>query len=188
MFLDIGVGILAALFVGHQFEATITPIFLCVSIIFALLPDIDMVTYPLEHDVNHKGYKHRDLAHYPLIFVPLGTALVHMAWGEIYATLFAIATLCHFIHDSIGIGRGVKWLFPFSKNAYSFIYLYSRTVRRGLWQPIFQFRTPADYDQFDREHGDENWFKNIYQSWHPYAIIEFVVFILAIIILLFNIY
>ena len=87
----------------------------------------------------------------------------------------------HFVHDSIAYGRGIKWLWPFSKKSYAFIYLYSRIVKKGLWQAIFVFDKQY-LEYFDKEHGDENWIENIYKKWHPIAIIEFSSFLLSLII------
>ena len=35
-----------------------------------------------------------------------------------WAMFFGLAVFLHFVHDSVGIGWGIKWLWPFSRKAY----------------------------------------------------------------------
>ncbi len=154
---------------------------LVAGIAFALLPDIDFVRYFFLED-KMEGYKHRDFLHLPLLYIPFGAVAAYFLLGNTYAAMFALGSVLHFIHDSFGIGRGVKWLYPFSRSGYAFLYIYSGSVRRGLWKPLFVFDEAA-IKSFDLEHGDREWLRNVYFRWHPLAIIEFSVFIISIIIL-----
>jgi hypothetical protein len=38
-----------------------------------------------------------------------------------------------------------------------------------------------------QEHGDKDWVKNIYYKWHPYAQVEFAVFIISLLALVLYI-
>jgi membrane-bound metal-dependent hydrolase YbcI (DUF457 family) len=183
MFLDIGVGILTAIFASYFLRANISTWLVIFGILCALLPDADFIYYYPRRDDTKYDHKHRDLIHYPLLYLPIGTILIWIIFGKIWAIAFLITSFCHFLHDSIGIGWGVKWLFPFSKNSYSFFYLYSVKVKKGLRRPVFVFNE-KNLPEMVREHGDKDWVRNIYYKWHPYARVEFAFFITSLIILL----
>lgn len=180
MFLDIGLGIIFALIFHQSFNLGIGYL-LFWGILFSLLPDLDFIIYKILKIEADKGYKHRDLFHYPLIYLSIGTLLAYL-FSKPLAWLFLAVSFLHFAHDSIAYGRGIKWLFPFKKEGYAFFYLFSRVNKRGLWKAIFVFDEKA-IEKFDIEHGDEDWIKNIFYKLHPIAIIEFLVFFIALILL-----
>jgi hypothetical protein len=183
MFLDIGLGILSAIFVSQSSGAPLTIWFIFAGILFALLPDIDFLIHIFQKKSHrHNAYEHRSIVHLPLLYIPAGSLLLWLLLGPAWAMLFAFASTLHFLHDSIGIGRGVQWLFPFSRSGYAFLYMHSRVVKRGLWQLVFIFNKKTTA-QFDKDHGDDNWIKNIYLTYHPFALFEYIGFFLSIIIL-----
>ena len=185
MFLDLAFGIIAAIIFSEHSGIAFFPL-LVFGLLFSVLPDLDYVICRIFKINLDKGYKHRDLFHYPLLYLPLGFLLFSLAGsgGRALAGLFLTVSLFHFLHDSIAYGRGVKWLYPFSKNYYAFFYEYSRTKKWGLWQWIFVFNE-KNLDKWDKEHGDEDWLQNIYKSFHPIAVIEYVGFLAALIVLFF---
>jgi hypothetical protein len=186
MFLDVGVGILTAIFASYFFSVDLSLWLVIFGILCALLPDADFLYfYPKRHDTKY-DHKHRDIIHYPLLFLPVGTILIFLFFGKIWATIFFIATFLHFVHDSIGIGWGVKWLFPFTKNSYSFFYLYSKILKGGQRKLIFTFNE-KNLPELVAKHGDSNWVRNIYFKWHPIAQFEFGFFVLSLIILYFYV-
>ena len=186
MFLDIGIGILITVFISATFQVKLTVLLIAVGILFALGPDLDFLfLYLRKHDARD-DYKHRDIIHFPLLYLPIGTILMFLLFGKIWATLFFIASLSHFIHDSISIGWGIKWLFPFSRKNIAFFHLYSRKLKYGLIKPIHIFNE-KELSAIVAEHGDENWVENIYYKFHPIAIIEFLVFIISLIVLYFYV-
>ncbi len=183
MFLDIGIGILTSIFVSHFFNIEISIWIVIFSISFALLPDLDFLYfYPKKHDTKY-DYKHRDIIHYPLLYLPIGTLIFWIIFGKVWGIAFFIASLFHFIHDSIGIGWGIKWLYPFSRDNHSFFYLYAKDGQRGWRKLIFIFKE-KELPGIVAKYGDPNWVKNIYFKWHPIAIFELAFFILSLIILL----
>ncbi len=182
MLLDIGVGILASIFLSRFIGITLTPLFLGAGIVFALLPDADSL-FAIKKTATAKGHEHRSVLHSPLLFIPIGTVIL-LFFNYQLAALFAITTFLHFLHDSIGIGWGVRWLYPFSRNHYSFFYQYDIT-KNHLPQKMIYAWSPAEVDRLSDQYGDEFWVKNIYLKFHPYAIAELLVFILALIVLCF---
>src|SRR3989344_1391148 len=176
--LDFAFGIFATIFANHYYGVDIFP-FILIALLFSVLPDLDFLIYKIFKIHPDKGYKHRELFHYPLIYLPVGFLLL-LLFSKLMAFTFLIISFLHFIHDSITYGRGLRWLYPFSKNNYAFFYLYAQP--KGLRKLIFIFRE-NELEKFDKEYGDENWIENIYYKLHPIAIFEFGVFLAALILL-----
>ena len=183
MFFDIGVGILVAIAAGLILDVDLSFWMVSWSIFFAVSPDIDFLYFFSRRGDTKRDHNHRDLIHYPILYLPIGTIIIWLIFGKIWGIIFLISSFLHFVHDSIGIGWGIKWLYPFSKKNYAFLYLYSGKVKKGLRKIVFSF----DRESMNRnveKHGDPNWVKNIYYKWHPIAIVEFGVFLLSVIILI----
>ena len=186
MFLDAGIGILMAILISATFQVKLTVFLIVIGILFALGPDLDFLLLYLQKHNHRDDYKHRDIIHFPLLYLPIGTILIFLLFGKIWASLFFIASFLHFIHDSISIGWGIKWLFPFSRKNIAFFHLYSRKLKYGLIKPIHIFNE-KELPLVVAEHGDADWVKNIYYKWHPIAIIEFLVFVISLIVLYFYV-
>lgn len=187
MFLDIGVGILLAIFVSKLFSLPLTASFLIGGIVFSLLVDIDYIFHPGRKETPKSFHKHRNLFHFPLLYIPLGMLII-LFFNLPWAILFGLCSLAHFLHDSIGIGWGIQWLYPFSKNHYAFFYEYQPPYRKEkLPKKIIYVWKHKDIDKIEEKYGDKDWIRDIYLHCHPYAIVEFLVFILALIILYFYI-
>lgn len=183
MFLDIAIGIFSAIFVSSIFQSSPNFWLFFFAILLALLPDLDfLLYYPKRGDTKY-DCKHRDIVHYPLIYLPVGALIFWLLFGKIGASLFLITSFFHFVHDSIGIGWGIKWLYPFSKNNYAFFYLFSGRRKKGLRRLLFSFNQ-EDLGRYIQEHGDKDWVKNIYFKWHPIAIVEFVSFVISVIVMI----
>lgn len=117
--LDVGLGLILGAWLH---SLTTLPYGLCLvtGVTSTLLPDLDFV-WVLLHTKKAPTSSHRDGLHYPLLFVPaVGIIgwLIHPHLGTILMT----GALLHFLHDSIGVGFGIKWFFPFRKNSYMFFY------------------------------------------------------------------
>ena len=183
MLLDIAIGIFGASLIA-KFMNVDPGALIGRGVLFSLLPDLDFIIYRIFRIHPDKGYKHRELFHYPLLYLPIGYLLLRLTAGQAIALTFALVSFLHFAHDSIAYGRGVTWLYPFDRRGYAFIYLYSRVVKKGLWQPIFIFDRAA-IEKFDREHGDEEWIKHIFWQRHTIAIVELAGFLASLVYLYF---
>ena len=179
MFLDLGLGILGAIIFAQVIQIKVSFLVLSISIIFALLPDLDFVFGWIKHtEFKNVSHEHRDLLHYPLLLIPLGSIMIFL-FNSNYAYLFAVLVLLHFVHDSIGIGWGVLWLYPFSKKYYKFFSEKNGSFSKRLvvsW-------THKEQHEASIQFGDKDWFKNIYLKLHPISMIEFLFFIFALILL-----
>lgn len=184
MFLDIGVGALVTVLVSYFFQWEPSWNLLAFSVFFALLPDADFVYFYFKPHNPKYDHEHRDYIHYPLLYLPLGTGVIFLLLGNGWAVTFFLVSLAHFIHDSIGIGWGIKWLFPFSRNNYSFFYLAGAIGKEGRRHWVFTF-SEKELPLIAKKYGDPDWLKNIYFKWSRYAQIEFAVFLIALLVLFF---
>lgn len=186
MFLDIAVGILLSIGASWYFNVELTFILILTSVLFALSPDIDFLWMLSRMGITKITYKHREILHYPLIFLPIG-AIVLIPFGKIFVVIFILAAFWHFLNDTLTIGWGVQWFWPFSKKYYKLLggMIYQTLDKPKLPLKFFYAWTPEEVEGIELKHGDPNWLKNIYLRFHPMAIIEFGVFIISLIILYF---
>ncbi len=184
MFLDIGVGILLSIFVSQWFNLPLSNLFLLFGIICALLPDADFLYHLFKRGTkDNKDHEHRDILHYPILFIIVGLIIYY--FSPLYGLVFISGTLLHLLHDSIGIGWGIQWLWPVNKNYFTFLYRYQPKHKDSFPKKLLYTHKPHEIAELSRKYGDENWIKNIYFKLHPYSLIEFAVFVLAISMLLF---
>jgi hypothetical protein len=185
MFLDIGVGILLSIIVSWIFQTEPTVFLILSGALFSLLPDLDFLIELVKHgSVGGKVIReHRELLHYPLSYLPV-TLIIFLFFGKIIASLFFFCVFCHFLHDSIGIGWGIKWFWPFSEKSYKFF----SNERGVLNRRIIMSWDKKELEKIVAEHGDPDWIKNIYFKPSPIFIFEFLALLLAIVFLYFYFY
>jgi len=181
--LDIAVGIFLAMGVSRFFHQDLTRTAIAAGIAFTLLPDFDFIVEWFRHgSVGGKVIReHREISHFPLTFIPL----VFIAWlvfGAFWAALFGSAILSHFLHDSAGIGWGIKWWWPFSKKAYKF---FSEKNGSFSWRFMISWNEEELHEVALRA-GDPHWIRNIYFRFHPISVIEYLSLAIAIIALLLR--
>jgi hypothetical protein len=79
----------------------------------------------------------------------------------------------------------VQWLWPLSRDHFSFLYLYQPPGKPSLPKKYF-YRFPHDQmAELDAQYGDPNWIHNMYVKLHPFALVELAVFCVAVAILIF---
>jgi hypothetical protein len=180
MLLDIALGIFTAVGVGWMMEMDVTGWMVVFGIIVALLPDADFVWHVLRSKKNHAwDHEHRELLHVPLVYIPFGTVITFFALGGVWTVIFAVASLTHFLHDSIGIGWGVQWLRPFSKRSYKF---FAQKDGSFSWQYLVAAWSLAELHHVADQHGNSDWIKDIYLHPSPTLIIEVIGLIVAMVI------
>jgi hypothetical protein len=172
--LDIGVGLLLGLVMERAFYLNAGLVLPIAGVCFSLAPDLDFLVHVIRYRTSRNVDHHREALHVPLLYIPIGTLLL-LPLGITWSCLFAAASLAHFIHDSIGIGWGVPWLYPFTDDSYSFLYHLENTVDKPKIPHRWLYVWPRrKIDQLASRYGDPDWMKNIYLVPHPYAIIEYV--------------
>jgi hypothetical protein len=178
--LDIGTGLVLGVLVEYLFHKNyglLTPI---VGVCFALAPDLDFIMHWMRHRTARNASHHREVLHVPLIYLPVGILLL-LPFGVMWSFLFAATSLAHFIHDSIGIGWGVPWLYPFTDNSYSFLYHLENNIDKPRLPHRWLYIWPRKAtDWLARRYGDPDWIKNIYLKPHPYAAIEYAIMVIGV--------
>lgn len=188
MFLDIGVGILVSIALADFWNIQLSGWLVAAGVFFALLPDADFIVHLARSGWSSKNaHRHRELFHYPLIYIPVGTAALSF-FGSEWAVLFAVSSFLHFLHDSIGIGWGVQWLWPFGKDHYEFFYAYQPPDKPPLSRKLLYVWKHDQMPALVARYGDEHWIRNIYLNFHPYFIVEISVFAIGVIALLTRFY
>lgn len=183
MLFDIGIGIIIGVLFHSTSDVFTLSTFVSVGILFSLLPDIDFPIHFLRGGTFENEYKHRNLLHVPLLLWPIGSAVVYLI-NPILVPMFLVGTLIHFMHDSVGIGWGVRWFYPFSKTHYAFLYRVRTGTFTEIPKQLVYAWTPEQVDEYAEVYHDEDWIRNIYFKWHPYAIAEAAVFVVAILYLI----
>jgi len=170
MLLDIAIGILGALLYADMANKSLTIILIATGVCFALLPDIDFVIHILRKKSSGRFvHQHRDLLHYPLLYL-IGIFVLILPFGFGFAVFATSISFAHFLHDSIGLGWGIKWFFPFSDHSYKFFY-------DGK---IVTSWTPGQLADQVAQHGDDHWLKNTYLRPSKTLLLELSVFLYAI--------
>lgn len=182
MLLDIGIGIIWGILFDSFSDAHSLGTFVWFGIFSALSPDMDFIYHLLSGGTMKDDHRHREVFHKPY-FLLAGWLVVALIASPVLAWLFVVGALGHFIHDSIGIGWGVQWLAPFKSDHYTFLYRVHTADKPAPPKKRLYVWPNSDIDKLNAQYGDENWFKNTYLKWHPFATFEFVVFILALLAL-----
>lgn len=182
---DIGLGIFVALLATKLFGIELSTQLVWMSVLFALLPDADFIVHAVMHRKMGGKYAHthRDLFHYPLVYLLIG-GVVAASFGILWFAVFMAASLAHFVHDSMGIGWGIKWMYPFSKKISKIF-----SNREGdLTMGAAVTWTEEELEKVAEEKGNEHWIRDIYFRWHPIGIVENLIFLSAIVVLLYVLY
>ncbi|MFM2424445.1 MAG: hypothetical protein RLZZ70_836 [Candidatus Parcubacteria bacterium] len=171
-----------------------------VGMVFSMSPDIDAVPELLARGKVASSAEHlrdhRTFLHYPIIAIPLGL----LAWYSFgyFGLMWLIALCLHLLNDLYGTGWGLPLLYPVSKNNYKF---FARRVNRiplllketGDWNtvpaPEQKVRlvvswTKAELPSYINKYGVDNWIRYWYMTVNPTAIIEYMLFTLAIVLML----
>lgn len=158
MFLDFKLGLLWAFLIGILFHHPLTLGWFLGGILFAFLPDIDFwVEYAQRGTVGGKFLgAHRTLLHNPLTLVPF-IIFIGVFFGPAWMTLAAFGIIGHFIHDSLGMGFGVRWLWPFSARFYKVFSDREGNIYYDLahLKPISW--TQEEVQKVIQEKGNDNW-------------------------------
>lgn len=183
MFLDIGIGILSAIFVSSLFQVKLTALFVFISVLLAFFPDIDAILTIIKKGIMSLTHRHRNIFHYPIIHLLIGifvALFIELRFGA----LFLFNVFGHFLHDSAGIGWGVKWLWPFSRKLYKFSFSESHTGKKPRIWFLYEF-TDKELDSSEFKYGDPSWIKNVYLRLSTISVVEFIFFLISVLVFYF---
>lgn len=174
VFADAGLGVLSALFVCWLFSISPTIVHVFVGIVFAYIPDIDWIGDKHFWKTGNVAayaanpYDHREGLHKPILWW-----LVISAWGLALGSIFPfiafVGVTMHFIHDTVGTGWGMPWLWPLSKRRIKFF---------ANRQNVLSFSSPfvswshEELPSFITKYGRGNWRQHYYESWTAVALLE----------------
>jgi len=182
MFLDIGFGIILAIISAKIFNLEISSFLISSSIFFTLLPDIDFfIELAKRGKVGGRVLgEHRAITHFPLTFIPF-IFLIWLVFGNLFCFISFTGTFFHFLHDSVFLGWGIKWFWPFKNRTYKFFV----NPKTGWWgkEKIIHSWDDKELEKICSEYGDPDWIKNFYLKPHPIGIIELLSFILSLFVL-----
>jgi hypothetical protein len=181
MHADIGIGIILSIILTNLFGVELNAYYVIGGILFALLPDIDMVIFVVPG--LKKVFKgHRELTHVPLVYLPIVVIVLFIA-GSLWAGLFMCGIVLHLLHDTLWLGRGIKWLWPFSDRSFKSFPDKGEHITRVPW---ISWKT--EQEEFDwrwsEGHGTrKHWIPLFYFRPTVVSISEAAIFILSLIIL-----
>lgn len=184
MFFDLGIGIIVSVLASKYLGMPMDHILVFGSMLFSIFPDVDFIMVLLEYGYAGKySHNHRHLFHFPLIYLIFFGLLIWLFFGINWFLIFLAASIMHFLHDGIGIGWGVPYLFPFSRRNFKFF-----TTRENK----FSFKFINSWNQEElaeavEKFGEEHWFKKYYLRLSSVFIVEMSVFVISVIILLIYI-
>jgi hypothetical protein len=157
MLVDIIIGLLLSAVISGVTSHTVPSLSLIIlGVIGALLPDIDFIIWVIKQRgvINEWAHKHRDILHYPLLLIPAAFGMTLYFFGQPEAWLVSLGTLAHFIHDTMGIGGGIRWLWPFD-NRFYYLEQAKQSWKLHKW-------TPQEQDAIARQRGNPNWIRDMY--------------------------
>jgi hypothetical protein len=179
MFWDIGAGILLALGVSAYFGHEASWMFVLLGIIFALFPDIDifLTRMPGGKYISSVIGEHRSALHNPALYIPI-TAIVWLVCGPEIAVLFAGGILSHLIHDTLFLGWGIKWLWPFSQKKLSFFHDRGGKITKDIlvWEP-------HEEAEIVRTYQSPHWVRDFYFKPSIISLTEYLLFFCALLLL-----
>lgn len=175
MVLDIAFGFILTFLVGFVTGIEPTWTFLLIGLVGSLWPDIDFAIWMLrDKKIGHLAHQHRDLLHNPCFNFPLLTIFIWQGLGWQYGILFLLSTLAHFIHDTIGEGWGVRWLYPMDNRYLCYRSVGGKPAKLYLW-------TRAEQHALAEKYGDPNWLKKKYGTLNFMLVTELIALVLCIV-------
>ena len=160
MFLDILLGLLWATLTSFVFDVPLTPWWLFLGVVFALLPDLDFwLEYLKRGTVGGKILgAHRVLTHIPLLFV-LPAIFLFIYGSPALGILFLLGVYGHFIHDATGMGYGYRLFYPFSPLFYKFFSDTDGNI--SYTKKHFMVRwTRAEVESLHERYGNDHWIRD----------------------------
>lgn len=179
MFMDIGMGILIALGVASVFGVAPTPEVVIFGVLFALLPDIDFFLTRIAAIRKVIG-EHRSATHFPLVHLVV-SMVMYIFFGKVFATLYFICTFYHLVHDTLFLGWGIKWLWPYSNKSLSIFH-----DKGGVITSEVLVWGPEDDRRIRNEYASPNWVRDFYLRPGIIAFPEYGIFLAGFAALLYQ--
>lgn len=181
--LDIGVGLLLGVLLSSLTSYSYG-LCLVLGVSATLLPDLDYVCRALQTK-RLPNSEHRDGMHYPLIMIPT-VGLLGWFIDPYIGLVLALGTFSHFLHDSIGIGFGIKWLYPFKKNSYLFLFQIDTPTNKEMPKQRLYSWNDSERAEMIRKYAYPDWIRFVYFKFNPFGMFEYSVLLVGVIIAVIN--
>jgi len=177
--LDVGVGLILGVFL-NMLSGFNYPLCLLIGVVACLLPDLDFIWQVLSGKYSSTSV-HRDGLHYPLLFTP-AVGILGLLINPYIGAVFAAGAFIHFVHDSIGLGWGVKWLFPFKNVSYAFLCRAGLPTEKDMLRKLFYHWTDQERDEGLAKYADPQWIQHIYFRFNIFGAVEYLVLAIGAIV------
>ena len=177
--LDVGVGLILGVGLSNVTDLAY-PLCLLIGIAAALLPDLDFL-YQYAKTRRTPNTEHRDGLHYPLIVTPI-VGLAGWIFNPHVGAVMAAGTLAHFIHDSIGVGFGIKWLYPFKENSYLFFFQVKNPANKNMPKQRLYSWNDKERAEAIHKYAYKDWIRFLYFRPNAYGLFEYIVFLTGVLI------
>lgn len=187
MILDIAIGLLLGSYFNTGDEMNY--LLMILAILFCLLPDIDIFYYLFKKYIKKVDMiEHRSWTHFPLVYVPVYFTILYIEniFNIKYniSTLFLLSIVWHFVHDTLFIGWGVMWGWPFSKRKYKIF-----PDRNGkVTGKLLLTWLPEDQENIIKWSGGsiDGWLRHYYFKFNIVSALEYGVFLYTFIYIYFK--
>ncbi len=199
---DIANGIFAVVLASFVTHTEVVWWYFLIGIPLAMFPDVDALPELFKRGkvsaTEDYANDHRDILHFPVLFLIVGVMLILQFgfWGWV----FLFATMLHFINDLYGTGWGIPLLWPFSKKRYKLLgrranRLKSVLVEDGDWQKLSsderRLRGIVSWSQEELQYyitrwGMDNWIERIYLKLNWISVIEYSLFIFSCVLVVLQ--
>lgn len=184
---DFGHAFAVAALIGLTTHMPFSLLFVAWTVLFAFILDFDNIVPIVRGQLSaskDSPKDHRDGWHYPLVWVA-AFAIAFVVFGvNVWTVAAAAAVLFHFVNDSFGTGWGIQVLWPFTRTSYK---LFSGKFKDAhvTTQSSLVAYTPEEKHVAIQNHGNPNWIDDIYVHPKTTAKIEYAVFAVGSIFLLY---
>jgi hypothetical protein len=152
--------------------------FVLCGVLFALLPDIDFLLTRIAPIRKVIG-EHRSATHFPLLHLVVA-AIMYILFGKLLATLYFLCTFYHLVHDTLFLGWGIKWLWPYSSKSLSIFH-----DKGGVITSEVLIWGPEDDRRIRNEYASPNWIHDFYLRPGIIAFCEYGIFLAGLAALLY---
>jgi hypothetical protein len=187
MILDIAIGIL----LGTYFNGgeSINYLLIIMAVLFCLLPDIDIFYFLYQKYIKKTGIiDHRSWTHYPIVYLPIYFLIMSLelffTTSHTISSIFALAIVWHFVHDTLFIGWGVMWGFPFSKRKYK---IFPDRNGKVTSKVLLSWLPEEEADIIKWSGGSlDGWLRHYYFKFNIVSALEYGVFVLVLVYVYFK--
>lgn len=187
MIMDIAIGIL----LGTYFNTgeSLNYILMITAVLFCLLPDIDIFYFLYKKYIKKTSIiDHRSWTHFPILYLPAYLIILSVEsflnYSHSISTIFALSVFWHFLHDTLFIGWGVMWGWPFSKRKYKIF-----PDRNGkVTSKLLLTWLPEEEEKIIKWSGGSinGWLRHYYFKFNIVSALEYGVFVLVLVYVYFK--